>query len=66
MDDWWKAGRVVRTIGARRRWDAAKRHEFQNDALIALTGRRHGATVVTANRQDFALLAKRPAYVLAV
>jgi predicted nucleic acid-binding protein len=33
-----------------------KRREFQNDALIALTARGRGATVVTANRVDFALL----------
>ena len=26
--------------------------------VIALTARRHGATVVTANREDFQLLAK--------
>lgn len=57
-DDWWQAGHVVRTIGDRQRWDTAKRREFQNDALIALTARRHGATVVTANRKDFALLSE--------
>jgi hypothetical protein len=33
-----------------------KRRDFQNDALIALTARRHGATVVTANSSDFELL----------
>ena len=32
--------------------------EFQNDALIALTARRHGATVVTADREDFVLLSQ--------
>jgi predicted nucleic acid-binding protein len=57
-EDWWKAGHLVRAIGDPRHWDVAKRREFQNDALIALTGRHHGATVVTANREDFALLAK--------
>ncbi len=56
-DDWWQAGHVVRTIGDQRHWEVGKRREFQNDALIALTARRHGATVVTANRDDFALLA---------
>jgi predicted nucleic acid-binding protein len=35
------------------------RREFQNDALIALTARRHGATVVTDNRVDFEVLAER-------
>jgi predicted nucleic acid-binding protein len=55
--DWWVAGRLVRQIGDRRGWEVAKRREFQNDALIALTARRYAATVVTANRSDFELLA---------
>ena len=54
--DWWEAGRLVRSIGDKRDWDINKRREFQNDALIALTARRHGATVVTANFTDFELL----------
>ena len=55
--DWWVAGRLVRQIGHRRGRGVAKRREFQNDALIALTARRYAATVVTANRSDFELLA---------
>lgn len=51
--DWWEAGRLVRRIGDGRGWEVAKRREFQNDALIALTARRYGATIVTANRSDF-------------
>jgi hypothetical protein len=35
-----------------------KRREFQNDPQIALTAVRHGATAITANAQDFELLAK--------
>lgn len=58
-EDWWTAGDLVRTIGDARGWDVAKRREFQNDALIALTARRHGATVVTRNRTDFALLERK-------
>jgi len=54
--DWWEAGRLVRSIGDKRDWDINKRRDFQNDALIALTARRHGATVVTANYADFELL----------
>jgi len=57
-EDWWEAGRLIRKIGDTRGWDAGKRRDFQNDALIALTARRHGATVVTANRADFDLLAR--------
>jgi predicted nucleic acid-binding protein len=43
-------------IGDKQDWDIHKRRDFQNDALIALTARRHGATVVTANSSDFELL----------
>jgi predicted nucleic acid-binding protein len=56
--DWWEAGRLIRKIGDAEGWDTGKRREFQNDALIALTARRHGATVVTANRGDFELLSR--------
>jgi predicted nucleic acid-binding protein len=57
--DWWEAGKLVRDIGDREGWEINKRREFQNDALIALTARRHGATVVTNNRTDFSLLKSR-------
>ena len=57
-DDWWEVGRLIRKIGDLRGWDRSKRRDFQNDALIALTARRHGATVVTADRVDFELLAR--------
>lgn len=54
--DWWEAGNLIRTIGDKQGWEINKRREFQNDALIALTARRHGATVVTTNHRDFDLL----------
>lgn len=57
--DWWEAGRLAREIGDGESWEVSKRREFQNDALIALTARRHGAVVVTGNARDFALLSKR-------
>jgi predicted nucleic acid-binding protein len=56
-DDWWRAGEIVAKIGNRLGWDAPKRRDFQNDALIALTARRHGAVVVTSDAADFQLLA---------
>ena len=55
--DWWEADSLVRKIGDVQGWDRHKRRDFQNDALIALTARRHGATVITANLSDFELLA---------
>ena len=54
--DWWEAGRLVQKIGDAHGWDRHKRQAFQNDALIALTARRYGATIVTADRDDFELL----------
>ena len=54
--DWWEAGKLVLEIGNAENWEINKRREFQNDALIALTARRNGATVVTANAGDFDLL----------
>jgi predicted nucleic acid-binding protein len=56
--DWWEAGRIIRTLGDAHDWDRGKRRDFQNDALIALTARAHGATVVTANREDFEILGR--------
>ncbi len=56
--DWWEAGRLIRTIGDKQNWETSKRRDFQNDALIALTARRHGATVVTNNQTDFEFLAR--------
>lgn len=56
--DWWKAGVIIQKIGDARNWDRGKRQEFQNDTLIALSARRFGATIVTANRIDFEVLAK--------
>ena len=57
--DWWHSGLLIREIGDEQNWDRVKRRDFQNDALIGLTARRHGATVVTANRNDFELLAEK-------
>ncbi len=56
--DWWEAGALIRKIGDANDWNTGKRRDFQNDALIALTARRHGATVVTADSRDFGLLAR--------
>jgi predicted nucleic acid-binding protein len=57
--DWWEAGKVVRDVGDVHGWERTKRRDFQNDTLIALTARRHGAVVVTDNSADFTILAER-------
>jgi predicted nucleic acid-binding protein len=56
--DWWNAGSLIRRVGDAKHWDRGKRRDFQNDALIGLTARRHGATVVTADRADFEILSR--------
>lgn len=56
--DWWEAGRLILRLGDAGSWGTAKRRAFQNDVLIALTARRRGATVVTANWRDFDLLSR--------
>jgi predicted nucleic acid-binding protein len=56
--DWWEAGRIVLTVGDAHDWDRGKRRDFQNDTLIALTARAHGAMFVTANREDFEILGR--------
>ncbi len=56
---WWEAGQIIRSVGDAHHWDRSKRRDFQNDALIALTARGHGATIVTANRDDFEILGRR-------
>ena len=33
QNDWWEAGRLVRTIGDAHDWDRSKRRDFQNDAM---------------------------------
>lgn len=52
-EDWRKAGKILRGMGLKQGWEARKIRDFQNDTLIALTARRYGAAVVTANRSDF-------------
>jgi predicted nucleic acid-binding protein len=57
-EDWWEAGRIVQEIGDAEGWESAKRRDFQNDTLIALTARRYGSAIVTENRNDFGLLSR--------
>lgn len=63
--DHWEAGRYEKELADVRRTfvvrhSAAVLSELRRGARtpIALTARRHGATVVTANRADFELLSR--------
>jgi len=57
--DWLMAGKLVRALGDAAGYDVHKRRELQNDCLIALSARRHGAIVLTGDIGDFRLIASR-------
>ncbi len=56
FDDWVKASQVVTAIEEKDRAWRSKLPALQNDVLIAVCGRRVGATVVTYNADDFRLI----------
>jgi predicted nucleic acid-binding protein len=56
--DWWETGRLLRRLADARGWDPVRIRSFQNDVLIAISARRHGAVVVTADREDFEILSR--------
>ena len=53
---WNDAGDVLAKIARRQPGFRTKAHGLWNDALIALSARQIGATIVTGNRHDFGLL----------
>ncbi len=54
--DWLEAGTMLSKIRKDKGFLADKLRDLHFDALIALTARRYGATVITTNRSDFELL----------
>ncbi|HEY7217376.1 MAG TPA: PIN domain-containing protein [Candidatus Binatia bacterium] len=55
-DDWKEAAWIVMWIGVKRKDLRSKKIALINDAMIALSCRRIGATLVTLNIQDFDVL----------
>jgi predicted nucleic acid-binding protein len=55
-DDWKEAAWIVMRIGVKRKDLRSKKIALINDAMIALSCRRIGATLVTLNIQDFDVL----------
>ncbi len=56
---WREAALITRALGvSRRHRDKLKTVSFRHDILIAASCRRVGATLLTANRRDFALIAE--------
>lgn len=54
--DWVESGRLLRRLNVRHALGPARLRALHFDALIALTARRHGALLVTADVTDFQLL----------
>jgi len=62
LDDWTQAGRVLARLAARDGYQEIGQGRLANDALIAMSAARRGATVITANERDFARLAEFRAF----
>jgi len=56
--DWRETGLLLSRIGEQLGFSLVGRGRLTNDALLALSARRHGLTVLTLNVSDFALLAR--------
>jgi predicted nucleic acid-binding protein len=57
-DDWREAGLLLGQIGEQLGYSRVGQGRLTNDALLAISARRQGITVLTANARDFALLAR--------
>ncbi|HEY3355530.1 MAG TPA: PIN domain-containing protein [Polyangia bacterium] len=55
-NDWLEAGRILSRARAAHGFAAPKLRDLHFDVLIALTVRSHGATLITSNVADFALI----------
>ena len=62
LGDWTQAGRVLARLAARDGYQEIGQGRLANDALIAMSAARRGATVITANERDFARLAEFRAF----
>jgi len=60
--DWRDTGRVLSSLGERYGYELLGRTRLTNDALIAMSARRLGITVLTVNERDFARLAATRAF----
>ena len=58
LGDWTETGRVLARVAARYGYEKIGQGRLANDALLAMSAARIGATVITANERDFARLAE--------
>jgi predicted nucleic acid-binding protein len=58
LSDWTGAGRLLALLAVKYDYEQIGQGRLTNDALIAMSARRAGITVITANARDFARLAQ--------
>lgn len=58
MSDWRDTGRLLSDLTQRYSYELLGPTRLTNDALIAMSARRMGITVLTANERDFARLSE--------
>ena len=64
--EWRRSGEMLERLRRTRGYDAQKLRDLHFDALIALTARAVGATLITCNGDDFETLRKEEAFELVV
>jgi predicted nucleic acid-binding protein len=58
LGDWVQAGRALSRLAARYHYEKIGHGRLTNDALIAMSARRLGVRIITANERDFGRLAE--------
>ena len=58
LGDWTETGRLLARVAAKYGYEKIGRGRLANDALVAMSAARTGATVITANARDFARIAE--------
>jgi predicted nucleic acid-binding protein len=64
--EWRRAGEILGKLRAAQGFEPPKLRDLHWDALIALTARAVGATLITCNRRDFELLRRHERFELEV
>jgi predicted nucleic acid-binding protein len=58
LSDWTQAGKLLAQLAAKYDYEQIGKGRLTNDALIAMSARRLGIEVITANARDFGKLAE--------
>jgi predicted nucleic acid-binding protein len=58
LTDWTETGKVLALIAAKYGYERIGRGRLTNDALMAMSARRLGITLVTSNARDFGKLSE--------